>query len=546
MKRFAQFAFFATLAVLTVAMQNGLAGEPAPAVREGHEPKHGILCLNFDDSRFADWEVALPIFARHGAHATFFAFSDINGKAIASLRKLSDAGHSIGLHGLKHQIAPDIVAKLGEEGYFADEIEPQLSDARAAGLPVRSFAYPMSRHTPQTDALLLRSFDRLRGGGDWDGAFPAEEAATRRYLPGLGVGAKYRRGGAEIAAMLPDVAASNAVLVLYSHGIGEKADGISMSQDDLETILGAAESLGMAVLGFDELDQSMQRLRDPNLVAFISDLHVNGTGKTHQADFLRKTVAEILAEDPLPANVVCCGDIAWLWGLPKDYELVKAILQPLYDAGIKVTLGIGDHDRRDNFLAVWPEYAESSPVPGRIVAEVSLDGLDLIVLDTVNDDPIGFKEETRPADLGEAQRRWLESRLASATKPFILCGHHAPVERKGNARILQMERLLENPFFKCYIHGHNHRWYPSWDRVPGRMLAPRVTLPSTGHWGDIGWCLMRVCGDHATLELRQNDWFGEKGPGSGGALGKAIVGDRVGQRITIPLEQYEGADPSYR
>ena len=214
----------------------------------------GILCLTFDDSRFADWEAALPIFERHGAHATFFAYHAIDDRAVAALRRLSEAGHSIGLHGLKHQMAADTVARLGEDGYIADEIEPQLSAAKAAGLPVRSFAYPMSQHTPQTDALLLRHFDRLRGGGDFAGAFPIAEAPTRRYLPGLGIGPRYKRGGAEIAAMLPEVAASNAVLVLYSHGIGETAEGVSMSRDDLETILSAAESLGMAILGFDELD----------------------------------------------------------------------------------------------------------------------------------------------------------------------------------------------------------------------------------------------------------------------------------------------------
>ena len=221
---------------------------PSPAVT------HGVLCLTFDDSHFPDWEAVLPIFAEHGAHATFFAYHEIDDAAIDSLRRLSAAGHSIGLHGLRHQKAPDAVASLGEEGYLADEIEPQLAACRAAGLPVRSFAYPNSRHTPQTDELLLRHFRRLRGGGDFEGPFPLAEAATRRYLPGIGIGPYYHRGGAEIAAMLPAAAEGNAVLVVYSHGIGETAEGVSMSRTDLETILLAAEKLGMAVLGFDELD----------------------------------------------------------------------------------------------------------------------------------------------------------------------------------------------------------------------------------------------------------------------------------------------------
>ena len=229
-------------------------------------PTRGVLCLTFDDSYFADWEAALPLFAEHGAHATFFAYHVIDGKSVDSLRRLSDAGHSIGLHGLRHLKAPETIAEVGEEKYLADEIEPQLAACRAAKLPVRSFAYPMSRHTPETDALLLRHFNRLRGGSDFEGAFPVAEAATRRYLPGIGVGPHYKRGGAEIAAMLPAVAESNRVLVVYSHDIGETAQGVSMSRADLETILLAAEELGMAVLGFDELDK-------------LSDIAVAPSGK---------------------------------------------------------------------------------------------------------------------------------------------------------------------------------------------------------------------------------------------------------------------------
>ncbi len=214
----------------------------------------GILCLTFDDSQFADWEAVLPLFAKHRAHATFFAYGEIDAKSVAALRLLADAGHSIGLHGRRHQSAPEAVAKFGEEGYLADEIAPQLAACRAAGLPVHSFAYPNSQHTEATDALLGRHFRRLRGGGDFAGAFPAAEGATRRYLPGLGVGPHYHRGGVEVAAMLPEVARDDTVLVLYSHGISAgEAVHIGTSQADLETILAEAARLGVACLGFDDL-----------------------------------------------------------------------------------------------------------------------------------------------------------------------------------------------------------------------------------------------------------------------------------------------------
>ena len=45
---------------------------------------------------------------------------------------------------------------------------------------------------------------------------------------------------------------------------------------------------------------------------------------------------------------------------------------------------MGNHDRRDNFLQVWPEYAKTSPVKGRIVSKVEMPHVDLLMLDTLN------------------------------------------------------------------------------------------------------------------------------------------------------------------
>ena len=282
---------------------------------------------------------------------------------------------------------------------------------------------------------------------------------------------------------------------------------------------------------------------DPTLVAVIADTHVNGLpaerlpkwcgGYTHQAGCLRKTVEEILALRPLPANVIGLGDYAFLWGMPEDYALVAELLAPLERAGIRVTLAMGDHDRRDNFLAQWPRYVEESQVPGRIVTRVDTPHCLFLMLDTVNDDPIGFGEKTRPGDLGAAQRKWLEAELKAAGKPVIACGHHGPRENDVNLAGL----LLASPMCKAYFHGHWHRWNPGFERVPGKGLLPRYTLPSTGHWGDIGFALLRTYPDHAVLELPQLDWFGEAGPGTGGSFRDAVLKDRAGAVATIPFRE---------
>ena len=215
--------------------------------------KRGALCITIDDRRLDNWEASLPLFAKYGAHATFFVCGPIDTKAEACLRRLSEAGHSIGVHGLNHLKVPPSVVKLGEEGYIAADILPQLSVCREKGLPVRSFAYPMSAHTPQTDALLLKHFCRLRGGGgEFKEPFPFAETGKRRFMAGLGsVGV--RNTGEKVAGMLHEVAERNLVLVAYTHGILDTPTTHCTSRTDLELILSTAKKLGVAVLGFDEL-----------------------------------------------------------------------------------------------------------------------------------------------------------------------------------------------------------------------------------------------------------------------------------------------------
>ena len=105
----------------------------------------GILLLSFDDRNFVGWEGALPLFARTGAHATFFVSGSIDAGAVATMRRLAAAGHSVGLHGLTHADADQAIAESSPEEYYRAEILPQWEAAHAAGLCITSFAYPNCR-----------------------------------------------------------------------------------------------------------------------------------------------------------------------------------------------------------------------------------------------------------------------------------------------------------------------------------------------------------------------------------------------------------------
>ena len=281
-----------------------------------------------------------------------------------------------------------------------------------------------------------------------------------------------------------------------------------------------------------------KRVLDPALAVLLSDLHVNGLKSevpTHlyEEACLAKTVAEILALDPLPANVVCFGDIAYHWGQREDYVLAHGLLQPLVDAGIRLTLGMGNHDRRGNFLEVWPEYAKTSPVPGRIVSKVELPHVDLLLLDTLNALEVEKFRKSNPGELDDAQREWLAETLKAATKPVLTCAHHKPDEDKVGLGAL----LLKSEACRGHIHGHWHKWardiiHSGWEP---QQVKPYVGLPSTGHWGDIGYAILRTFPDRVEIVNRQWDFFFTGGPGDGQPMRGDIVRELDGQKATLRL-----------
>jgi len=230
----------------------------------------GILCLTFDDGHFDSWRKALPLFDQYGARATFFVNGEIGPQQVAALREFQSRGHSVGLHGLRHLDAVRRCAEVGAEAYFAEEVEPQLAPVRQAGLSVRNWGYPNSERNGTTDDVLLRCFSRLRTGHVFgrdpakmplaacDAAFvPREEIAERKVLSGMGFGSKFPGIAEDLERGLERLAERDEALVLYSHDIKAVSDNNknNTSLDVLERVLSKAHALGVAVVGFDDLDE---------------------------------------------------------------------------------------------------------------------------------------------------------------------------------------------------------------------------------------------------------------------------------------------------
>ena len=289
--------------------------------------------------------------------------------------------------------------------------------------------------------------------------------------------------------------------------------------------------------------------KDDTLIAILSDCHVGNWNSTkYQGVKFAECVARVLALDPLPSKMFIPGDLAYLWGRKEDYELSRTLLQPVLDAGIEVTIGMGNHDRRENFLERWPEYAERSPVPGRIVSKVRGVYFDYIMADTL-DQPMETDRWITPGTLDDAQREWLKLECAASKRPLLVLAHHPAGELgdpgKGNTpgSARKFGELImgskDTPTNCCgYIHGHDHRWYVTrllkhWSE---ECVGQTVALPSTGHWGDIGYCLLREHPDRAELSLVQYDYFSPKPLTADVAPNpawQAIVRDNAGKRCTF-------------
>ena len=235
-------------------------------------PRHGVVSLSFDDTSFDQWEAAFPLFAKYDARTTFFV---IGTNRIDFMKKALAAGHEIGIHGLNHRDAPLTSDDNEEDWFWKSDIAPQLAALTAAGIPVRSYAYPNCRRNTHTDNLFFtRGISRVRGLGDpfpfnpnpfdpkgekldkWrsiataDEFFlPAADFLKVRLVPNVIMGEAYHTDIEDILRAMARAGERGEALFIVSHGIAPDAKGISMKTEWLERMLSSANDLGVVVRG---------------------------------------------------------------------------------------------------------------------------------------------------------------------------------------------------------------------------------------------------------------------------------------------------------
>lgn len=252
---------------------------------------------------------------------------------------------------------------------------------------------------------------------------------------------------------------------------------------------------------------------DERLTVLLSDIHICGELKDgkplhypYNPTSLQLRIGEILSMRPLPANVLVFGDVAWDYGLEEDYRYAAELLRPLEEAGIKVTLGLGNHDRRVAFFKVFPQYERMTPVKGRAVSVVELPDVDVIMLDSLAELPDLKPRQatTVNGEMLESQAEWLKAFLKESERPAILCAHHPLREMPLLEKVIS-----ESPNVAGFVYGHVHYWskvpYIIRSRVPPRMVQT-VSLPAT-FYGDIGMAVMETNSKGACIKFSSKGYW---------------------------------------
>src|SRR5208283_394542 len=141
------------------------------------------------------------------------------------------------------------------------------------------------------------------------------------------------------------------------------------------------------------------------LIAQLSDLHIRRPGelayrRVDTATHLKRCVAQLLAQRPLPDMVVATGDLADS-GRPEEYEHLAELLAPL---PMPLYLIPGNHDRRDALRAAFPHHHYLHGREEFIQYSVAAGPLQIVALDTLLPGEGGGL-------LCSSRLRWLEEQL---------------------------------------------------------------------------------------------------------------------------------------
>lgn len=202
------------------------------------------------------------------------------------------------------------------------------------------------------------------------------------------------------------------------------------------------------------------------------------------------------------SGTIINGDVAWMLGLPQDYEAAERLLGPLADHGPLISLP-GNHDQRENLCHAFsdPRMDEGAD---KVVTVIDAGAVRVACLDSLR------RETIVSGRLDGQQLAWLDAWLAAHTdKPVALFVHH-PLDDAQNG-LLDAPELLDvvgkQDAVKAIFTAHDHRFAPR--RQDGLLVVPQPAVGFPFEAGMMqGWLEAEFAADGVSL----TPWSIEDGP----------------------------------
>ena len=263
---------------------------------------------------------------------------------------------------------------------------------------------------------------------------------------------------------------------------------------------------------------------DPNLVIFVSDMHlapkpeIRLAQKQTKGVFLRyyqkpvekdekilyydtrasfqRFIQEVLAMNPRPSAVFLLGDIASNTE-KKTYDEFRRMLRSFDQADIKYWTIMGNHDNFDNFYSCFPDNGKSLVDKERWQGyRIELPLVDFVLMQTyaprggdrqgsllrlMSEEEKEYMKKNSTAFIYEGwitpeQCQWMKKQAQiNPSKPILFCGHH-PIDLEKS-----FPDYKSLPNFQGWINGHYHTFYQSKTKnINGQKSCRSLFLPSSG------------------------------------------------------------------
>ena len=157
-------------------------------------------------------------------------------------------------------------------------------------------------------------------------------------------------------------------------------------------------------------------------ILLFTDLHLKRNGNKiigiDPVERFQNGLAHALANHSDADHLIILGDLTHN-GHMDEYRILAEILST---CPIPITMLLGNHDRRENFTATFPDHPKTSA--GFIQTSFQLGQHHLITLDTLKD-PYARTEHW--GKLCQTRRAWLDQTLAkTGGEPVLIFMHHPP------------------------------------------------------------------------------------------------------------------------